>query len=542
MKTKILLFTIGLLLSSIVSLAQYSWQWALSEGGMFNEYISSICIDNNGNIYAAGSFQESFDFFGITLTSSGREDAFVASFDTEGNLNWVKEGGGPYEDSPRDICTDGQYIYVTGGFVDEATFGDQTLLSTGAMDMYLLKYDLDGNLQWAVSGGSVTDDAGISITTDETGNIYMVGNINNVATFGDKTVEYYGFSDVFIAKYDSNGGCVWANSAGGPIYDSGSSIAEKNGHLFIGGGFNDVAVFGDTTLTSVDFVDIYVAHYLADGTFVEAASAGGTNNELLECLAVDSDMNVYIGGWFMFDITIGGNTLNSNGISDIFLAKYKPGLGFSWAQAYGGIGSDDAFRMLCNEDDRIVVAGTFENEITIGTTQLTSDGYRDGFVGSFDANGSFDWVYQIGGSGSTTIRGCATDSDGNYYFAGDFLEELIIGNFVFYPVANYDMFIAQLGEGGSYLSETNAQNPIKVKNFPNPFAANTVFEFELNKPEIVIVTFYNKLGKQVDMIELYQPKGINKILWSPIDLPAGTYYYKLTANNRQSTGKVLLLK
>jgi hypothetical protein len=533
---KLLLVPVLLILLPFISFTQNSWQWAFTDGGLYNEIISTIDCDVEGNIYVAGAFQESFDFFGEPLISEGDYDVFVACFNPQGNLLWVEQGGGNFEDGPRDIYVDDQYLYVTGGFIEQATFGDETLQSAGARDMFLLKYDLAGNLQWALSGGGVTDDIGHSVTADDEGDIYLVGDINYIATFGDITVPYYGFSDIFIAKYNTLGVCQWANSAGGPIYENGSSIDVQDNHVFIGGGFNQEAIFGDTSVISVDFVDIFIAHYLTDGSFVEVASAGGSNNENITCLAVDSDLNVYVGGWFIVDITIGNSTFYSS-TNDAFLTKYVPGTGFNWSQQIGGAGIDEVMDLYCDEDDQLIISGVFENTVTIGTTELVSDGFDDGFVGKFDASGTFDWVFQLGGSGSLRVNGCTADTNGNYYFAGDFLEELIIGNNIFNPVANYDLFIARLGEGGTYVNE-NEQSFFNANISPNPFIASTTLSYELKQSGPIELSIYDLTGKLMYHSEKHQHQGIQKISIDTEKWLEGIYLYRIQANGQCAKGKI----
>ncbi|MEE4260848.1 MAG: T9SS type A sorting domain-containing protein [Bacteroidales bacterium] len=538
---KLLLVPVLLILLPFISFTQNSWQWAFTEGGLYNEIISTIDCDVEGNIYVAGAFQESFDFFGELLISEGDYDVFVACFNPQGNLLWVEQGGGNFEDGPRDIYVDDQYLYVTGGFIEQATFGDETLQSAGARDMFLLKYDLAGNLQWALSGGGVTDDIGHSVTADDEGDIYLVGDINYIATFGDITVPYYGFSDIFIAKYNTLGVCQWANSAGGPIYENGSSIDVQDNHVFIGGGFNQEAIFGDTSVISMDFVDIFIAHYLTDGSFVEVASAGGSNNENITCLAVDSDLNVYVGGWFIVDITIGNSTFYSSS-TDAFLTKYLPGTGFNWSQQIGGAGIDEVMDLYCDEDDQLIISGVFENAVTIGTTELVSDGFDDGFVGKFDASGTFDWVFQLGGSGSLRVNGCTVDTSGNYYVGGDFLEELIIGNNTFNPVANYDLFIARLGEGGTNIDESYHFNSLQTQVHPNPFATSITIDYELKQPEKITLIIYDHLGKPVFQTKEIQPQSKQQLIWNAEGYANGIYYYRLKVSDEVANGKIVKVR
>ena len=80
---------------------------------------------------------------------------------------------------------------------------------------------------------------------------------------------------------------------------------------------------------------------------------------------------------------------------------------------------------------------------------------------------------------------------------------------------------------------------IKLTTYPNPFTNSTTIEYELNKPEIVTITIYNQIGKQVDVIEVRQQKGLNKVIWNPGILADGIYYFKFKAGEKRTSGKVV---
>jgi len=65
------------------------------------------------------------------------------------------------------------------------------------------------------------------------------------------------------------------------------------------------------------------------------------------------------------------------------------------------------------------------------------------------------------------------------------VEELILGNNIFNPVANYDLFMAQLGEGGANIDENDHLNTLQTHVQPNPFSTSTTIEYELKQPEKV---------------------------------------------------------
>ena len=98
--------------------------------------------------------------------------------------------------------------------------------------------------------------------------------------------------------------------------------------------------------------------------------------------------------------------------------------------------------------------------------------------------------------------------------------------------------------GVSVYENWSSLNP---KTHPNPFSTSTTIEYELFQPEKVIITFYNQFGKQVDVIEDNQQKGLNKVVWSPENLADGIYYFRISAGsmkagNQTTQGKLLIIK
>ncbi len=82
----------------------------------------------------------------------------------------------------------------------------------------------------------------------------------------------------------------------------------------------------------------------------------------------------------------------------------------------------------------------------------------------------------------------------------------------------------------------------KVLSYPNPFTTSTTIEYELNQPKNVTIIFYNQFGKQVDVFEESQQKGLNKVVWSPEKLANGIYYFRIETSDYVTGGKTILLK
>ena len=214
-------------------------------------------------------------------------DIFIAKYDRDGGLVWAKQAGDSDGDRGYAIAVDKRgNSYITGYFAGTATFGtgeanEIELMSAGYQDIFIAKYDRNGGLVWAkqTSGPGGYEDGGSGIAVDKWGNSYVTGDFQGTATFGAGEANETELTsanasgsdgdgkDIFIAKYDRNGGLVWAKQAGGFSLDTGSGIAvDRWGNIYVTGAFWDAAVFGageanETALTSAGQVDIFIAKY-----------------------------------------------------------------------------------------------------------------------------------------------------------------------------------------------------------------------------------------------------------------------------------------
>ena len=125
-----------------------NWLWAVKAGGPDYDEGLGIALDSVDNVYVTGAFEGTASFGSHTLTASehgiqGREeyDVFVAKLDPNGNWLWaVKAGGIGACDGGASIALDSaSNIYVTGLFMDTATFGNHSLTAGGNADIFVAK-------------------------------------------------------------------------------------------------------------------------------------------------------------------------------------------------------------------------------------------------------------------------------------------------------------------------------------------------------------------------------------------------------------------
>ncbi|MGX7668408.1 SBBP repeat-containing protein, partial [Flavobacterium pedocola] len=389
--------------------ANGNYLWAKAIGGVSDDLAGGMTIDNNGQVYVVGTFQATADFdpSGATasLTSVGGVDAFFAKYDTNGNYIWAKSISGGSNENGLSIAVDNSnQVFVTGFFYGTADFDPSGVTAnmspTGGYDTYIAKYDANGNYIWAKKIGGMNDDYATYLTLDNSGQIHITGYFNATADFDPSVavanLTSFGVNDIFIAKYDTNGNYIWARNMGGTSNDNANCIAvNTNGDVFITGYFQNTADFDPSgataNLSTFGGQDIFIAKYDSAGSYLWAKNMGGASNEYGNSIALDSSSQLFItgflGGSADFDPSAATDNLTTFGNSDVFIAKYDTNGNYLWAKNGGGTGSDSGYSIALNANGDLNVTGFFNDtadfEPLNGTGNVTSLNANDIFVAKY---------------------------------------------------------------------------------------------------------------------------------------------------------------
>lgn len=332
-----------------VFVAKYSpsgvFQWAFKIGNTNTDVGNRIGIDQNGDVLVAGDFRNTVDFdpgAGIAnLSGSNSSDAFLAKYTSNGNYVWAislynltsqSNALGLTIDSNNNIFLSGQFFGTKDFDPSPSTF---TLTSNGNSDAYLAKYNSTGTFQWALNVGSVAADYASCVTADNLGNVFLSGTFQGTVDFEPTATVYnvisYGSFDAFLAKYNSSGGLVFANTIGGTNTDISKDIGvDASDNVYLTGFFYSTADFDPSpataTISSLGQNEIFVAKYNSAGQYQYAFSVGNTGLDEGTSISVNSSGDFFIGGSFEntvdFNPSIAVTNLTSSGNLDAFIAKY----------------------------------------------------------------------------------------------------------------------------------------------------------------------------------------------------------------------------
>ncbi len=249
------------------------FQWAKCYGNLpydnnTNKYLErdiAVAVDDSGGIFITGGFDNTWPFGTVNLTSKGGNDIFVMKYDTSGNFVWAQSGGSKKDDWSNGICTDKKgHVYVTGEHRDSLTYDTLIIKNYDKRDAYLLKIDgKNGKSIWGKRMGSNEGgERGNDVIADSMCNIYVVGDINENAKFGDNITTPTGKDlQTFVARITPEGKWLWVATGGGAdSTDRGNAIARgKNNNIYTCGYFRSTASYGPTLLTSIGSSDGFFA-------------------------------------------------------------------------------------------------------------------------------------------------------------------------------------------------------------------------------------------------------------------------------------------
>jgi ribosomal protein S11 len=544
MKTLYVIFILLLGVCSGMYAQAPGYLWAKGVSGNSAETSYSIATDAGGNVLVTGYFQSPTLTLGTTtLVNAGSRDIFIVKFDPNGNVLWATSAGGSLLEEGRGIATDASGNVVVTGFFESSsiTFGNVMLANTGGRDVFVVKFDPNGNVLWAASAGGNLSDEGRDIATDASGNIVVTGHFYSISiTFGTTVLVNSALimlsPDVFVASYDPNGNVLWASSIKGNSFEGSAAIAtDIGGNVLVTGYFTSVVLsLGNMVLVNTGNEDVFVVKYDPNGIVLWANNASGNLWDEGRDIATDASGNVLVTGFFeSSSLTFGSNILYSTGLRDIFLVKYDAGGNVLWAKNEGTTDTEVGYSITTDVSDNILITGFFSSpQITFGTTTLTNAGWDDIFIVKLDPNGSILWATAAGGNLWDEGLSIATDASSHILVTGYFQSTAIaFGSYTLINAGNVDGFVVKLSEITSS-EEINSGKPFRI--YPNPSSGLFTIQSQENIHSIKI---FNVVGESVYHAVGNMPSAVK------IDIsnqPPGIYLLRLRSETSSIIEKLVV--
>ncbi|MCR8638625.1 hypothetical protein BEN44_08500 [Leptospira interrogans serovar Ricardi] len=361
-----------------------------------------ITSDSLGNVYTTGMTSGNLD----GQVQSGTQDLFVTKYDGNGNKQWTRLlGVAGIQTLARGITSDNLgNVYTTG-----TTFGnlDGQALS-GTQDLFVTKYDGNGNKQWTRLlgvAGATTQANGIS--RDIFNNLhvsgYTLGNLDGQALSG--------IQDLFVTKYDTGGNKQWTRLLGvaGQITQANGVAFDSSGNIYLTG--RTSGNLDGQALSGIQ--DLFVTKYDTGGNkqWTRLLGVAGVSTTAYG-ITSDSLGNVYTTG--VTSGSLDGQALS--GTQDLFVTKYDTGGNKQWTRLLGVAGQITQANGIASDSS----GNTYLTGRTSGSLDGQAlSGTQDLFVTKYDSGGNKQWTRLLGIAGvSTTAYGITSDSLGDLYSTG----------------------------------------------------------------------------------------------------------------------------
>lgn len=411
---------------------------------------TKVKFDASGNVYLFGTFSGTVDLDPgagtFTVASSGGTDMFLSKFSSTGSFLWgFKLGNASGTNKPKELQVDasGNVIIsgdISGTAVDFDPSAGTTNLSTssiGVLNSFIAKYSPSGTIQFAFLIQASTSNQSISLTTDNSGNIYHYGYYEGITDFdpiGTTTLTTGGSSvNFYFAKYSSIGSLSFVKSINNTSNNSdiinGDIAISGTGEIVIGGTFASTSLDLDpsvsvyTVSSSGSTSTGYVAKYDIAGSFLFGFSLNGGSKLVMENLGISNLGEIVISGYFFQTFDFDPSTSNyfvsmtTSGGPDIFLAKYSNNGSIIWANKIASTSIENTTEIKC--DNGFIYVGGF------GTTGTDFDMHHasvfsntnPSFVAKYDTYGSLFWVFSTGAS---LLSGMDISGSGNIATTGYF--------------------------------------------------------------------------------------------------------------------------
>jgi len=384
---------LALLSVSLVALfTEYAYaqvRFAKTYRGPDNDHASSVQQTSDGGYIVAGRTNS----FG-----AGNYDAFLVKTDANGNLEWAKTYGGTSADFAYSVQQTSDGGYILTGYTE--SFG------AGGRDIFLIKTDADGNLEWAKTYGGTNWDEARSVQQTSDGGYIVAGYTRSFGPVWN--------GEFFLIKTDADGNLQWAKTYGRPSWDEAYSVQQTSDNGYIMAGLT--AAFG------AGAYDIFLIKTDEYGNVQWANAYGGTSYEWAFSVQQTSDGYIVAGYTESFVFVAGDR--------NIFLIKTDEYGNVQWAKTYGGMYWDEARSVQQTSGGGYIVAGY---------TASFGAGGGDLFLIKTDANGNVQWAKTYGGTDFDGAFSVRQTSDGGYIVAGQ------TGSF---GAGSFDIFLIKTDANG----------------------------------------------------------------------------------------------
>lgn len=364
-------------------------QWQKLYGGTLDERLLNIQQTADGGYIVVGDSFSSNSGSLTGVTSNGDYDYFIMKLDNTGNIQWQKLLGGNSVDRAYSVrqTADGGYIVVGDSFSSN-TGSLSGFTNFGGSDLWVIKLNASGTILWQKLMGGVNNESASTIQQTTDGG-YIIGGYsisNNTGNLLGLTNN--GALDFWIVKLDVSGNLQWQKLVGGSSNDNVTSVTQTADGGYIVAGTSSSSNTGTLTgFTGNGLNDIWIIKMDAFGNFQWQKLHGGSGDDFSAKIIQTADGGYIMGGTSSSSVA-GTFNLNTNGGNDFYMLKLSSGGNLEWHKIMGGSLADFCNDMCKTPDGGFIIIGNSNSANTGTLTGVTGYGGQDGLIIKTDKFGN----------------------------------------------------------------------------------------------------------------------------------------------------------
>lgn len=414
----------------------YGNEYTSYYGGAHMDFAQSINVSKSNQVIVSGFTVSTNNIatIGAFQTTISDQDAFIASFDQNGNRNWATYFGGDSQERSYSAALDSNdNIFISGGSTSQiglSTTGVFQQFIASGDDAFIAKFSSLGILIWSTYYGGDGHELITNLIIDDSNKVYVTGHTastNLQCTPNAFRNGLDGTENAFLGVFNNDGSVIYNSYYIKGSSTRGEGIAIGNdGSIYVAGFTNDSENINDTSIHQANnggFLDGFLIKLNAQFQMVWKTYLGGEENDLIQGLSLDSLQNIYLVG--KTRSTLGIATINGlqNAYTnnwDGFIVKLDSSCSQIWG-SYLNAGNNDELNSVVAKDTSVWVLGvTNGNALLIDSSafQTQNNGGFDSFFMKLTDSGSFVWSSYLGGAGDEFANDLKISSNNKILIAG----------------------------------------------------------------------------------------------------------------------------
>jgi hypothetical protein len=279
-------------------------------------------------------------------------------------------------------------------------------------DAIVCKFNATGGLLWSTFMGGTGDDQAESVALDQEDNIYVAGETNSLefpVTTNGYQKNKNGGDDMFLTKFNPQGNITWSTFVGGNQDDRlGITVLDDRNNVYLLGATTSTDFPADNGYNGIE--DLLLCKFNKQGSIIWSRYIGGNDDDVIGYPSAEIDFqgNIVIATATMSrDFPIKNAQFEENaGVWDGTLSSYSPSGELIWGTYIGGLGEDRSYDVAIDSQNRIIMGGTAHNAWSTITGRVfdpleifpkfnafeySFDDIQDGYLSKWENNGSLVW-------------------------------------------------------------------------------------------------------------------------------------------------------